>query len=80
MMEVENKNNFKIEFTKGDTYALQITLKNANESARIAHFTVKDAESGQIVLQKTLGQGISETTARKLSLLLVLIRVVKQAF
>ena len=63
-MEVEKKNDLKIEFTKGDTYALKITLKKASDSARLAYFTVKDADSGQIVLQKTLGQGISELTTR----------------
>ena len=40
-------NEFKIEFTKGDTYALAIKFKNISEDLRCAYFSVKENENDE---------------------------------
>ena len=45
-------NEFKIEFTKGDTYALAIKFKNITEDLRLAYFSVKDNPDDAPLIQK----------------------------
>ena len=58
------KSNFKIQFTKGDTYALSIKIKGITEELKTAIFTVKENPDDEPLIQKTLGAGISKTDDR----------------
>lgn len=57
-------NEFKIEFTKGDTYALAIKFKNITEDLRLAYFSVKDNPDDAPLIQKSLGAGIEKIDDR----------------
>ena len=57
-------NEFKIEFTKGDTYALAIKFKNITEDLRLAYFSVKDNPDDAPLIQKSLGAGIDKIDDR----------------
>ena len=57
-------NEFKIEFTKGDTYALAIKFKNITEDLRLAYFSVKENPDDSPLIQKSLGAGISKIDDR----------------
>lgn len=57
-------NEFKIEFTKGDTYALAIKFKNITEDLRLAYFSVKDNPDDAPLIQKSLGAGITKIDDR----------------
>lgn len=57
-------NDFKISFTKGDTYALAVKFKNLTEDLRTAVFTVKENGDDEPLLQKSLGAGISKIDDR----------------
>lgn len=57
-------NVFKIEFTKGDTYALAIKFKNITEDLRLAYFSVKDNPDDAPLIQKSLGAGIDKIDDR----------------
>ena len=57
-------NEFKIEFTKGDTYALAIKFKNITEDLRLAYFSVKYNPEDAPIIQKTLGAGIDKIDDR----------------
>ena len=58
---IENKNDFKIQYTKGDTYALKITFKNISEDLTTAFFTVKEnADDTTPIIEKTINSGISK--------------------
>lgn len=57
-------NNFKIAFTKGDTYALAVKLKNITEDLGSAYFTVKENPEDEPLIQKSLNSGISKTDDR----------------
>ena len=57
-------NNYKIEFTKGDTFALAIKFKNITEDISSAFFTVKENENDAPLIQKTLGKGIDKIDDR----------------
>lgn len=57
---IEKKNNFKIEYTKGDTYALQMTFKNVTQDLTTAFFTVKENIDDEPLIEKTIGAGISK--------------------
>ena len=57
-------NNFKISFTKGDTYALAIKIKNITEDLRTAYFTVKENHDDAPLIQKSLGAGIAKIDDR----------------
>lgn len=57
-------NDFKISFTKGDTYALAIKFKNLSEDLRTAFFTVKENPDDEPLLQKSLGAGIDKIDDR----------------
>ena len=57
-------NNYKISFTKGDTFALEIKIKNITEDLRTAYFTVKESPDDAPLVQKTLGQGITKIDER----------------
>ena len=57
-------NEFKIEFTKGDTYALAIKFKNITEDLRLAFFSVKDNPDDAPLIQKSLGAGIDKIDDR----------------
>lgn len=58
-------NNFKISFTKGDTYALAVKFKNIAEDLRTAVFTVKENPDDAPLIQKELGVGVSKIDDRK---------------
>ena len=55
---------YKIAFTKGDTYALAIKFKNISEDLRLAYFTVKENPDDEPLIQKTLGAGIDKIDDR----------------
>ncbi len=57
-------NDFKISFTKGDTYALAIKFKNLSEDLRTAFFTVKENPDDEPLIQKSLGAGIDKIDDR----------------
>ena len=57
-------NVFKIEYTKGDTYALAVKLNNITEELRYAFFTVKDNPDEAPLIQKTLNNGIAKIDDR----------------
>lgn len=57
-------NDFKINFTKGDTYALAVKIKNISEDLGSAYFTVKENPEDSPLIQKTLGAGISKIDDR----------------
>lgn len=58
---IEFKNNFRIEYTKGDTYALKLTFKNVTQDLTSAIFSVKEnAEDETALIEKTIGSGISK--------------------
>lgn len=57
-------NEFKIEFTKGDTYALAIKFKNITEDLRTAYFSVKENADDSPLIQKSLGAGIDKIDDR----------------
>ena len=57
-------NEFKIEFTKGDTYALALKFKNLTEDLRLAYFSVKENPDDSPLIQKSLGAGISKIDDR----------------
>ena len=57
-------NEFKIEFTKGDTYALAIKFKNITEDLRKAYFSVKENPDDTPLIQKSLGAGIDKIDDR----------------
>jgi hypothetical protein len=58
-------NNFKISFTKGDTYALAIKFKSIAEDLRTAYFTVKENPDDSPLIQKSLGMGIEKIDDRE---------------
>lgn len=55
---------YKIAFTKGDTYALAIKFKNITEELRFAFFTVKENADDEPLIQKSLGAGIEKIDDR----------------
>ena len=57
-------NDFKISYTKGDTYALAIKFKSLSEDLRTAFFTVKENPDDEPLIQKTLGAGIAKIDDR----------------
>ena len=57
-------NDFKINFTKSDTYALAVKIKNISEDLGSAYFTVKENPEDSPLIQKTLGAGISKIDDR----------------
>ena len=57
-------NEFKISFTKGDTYALAVKFKNIAEDLRNAYFTVKENPDDEPLIQKALGSGIDKIDDR----------------
>ena len=57
-------NIFKIEFTKGDTYALAIKFTNITEDLTSAYLSVKDNPDEAPLIQKTLGAGIDKIDDR----------------
>lgn len=57
--------NFKISFTKGDTYALAVRFKNITEDLHSAFFTVKENPDDEPLLQKSLGYGIDKIDDRE---------------
>lgn len=57
-------NDFKISFTKGDTYALSIKFKNISTDIRSAYFTVKENPDDEPLIQKRLGLGITKIDER----------------
>ena len=57
-------NNFKICFTKGDTYALAVKVKGIVMDLNSAYFTVKENPDDSPLIQKTLGAGISKIDER----------------
>lgn len=60
-IKVERKNNFRIEYTKGDTYALKLKFNNISEDLTSAFFTVKEnTEDETPLIEKTIGSGISK--------------------
>lgn len=54
------KDNFKIELTKFNTYALAVKFKNIKEDLTKAYFTVKENPDDEPILQKALGSGITK--------------------
>ena len=58
------KNDFKISFTKGDTYAIAVKFKNITEDLSLACFTVKENPDDSPLIQKTLGAGIDKIDDR----------------
>lgn len=57
--KIEKKNEFKIQYYKGDTYALKITFKNVAEDLTTAFFTVKENVDDETpLIEKSLGSGI----------------------
>lgn len=58
-------NDFKICFTKGDTYALAVKFKNIKEDLRLAYFTVKENADDAPLIQKALGAGITKIDDRE---------------
>lgn len=58
-------NDFKINFTKGDTYALAVKFKNITEDLRLAYFTVKENAGDEPLIQKSLGAGIDKIDDRE---------------
>ena len=57
-------NNFKIAFTKGDTYALAVKIKNITDDLNSAYFTVKKNPEDEPLIQKTLGAGVDKIDDR----------------
>ena len=57
-------NVFKIEYTKGDTYALAIKFKNITEDLSKAFLTVKENPDDSPIIQKSLGKGIDKIDDR----------------
>ena len=58
---IEFKNDFRIEYAKGDTYALKITFKNVTQDLTTAIFSVKEnADDTTALIEKTIGSGISK--------------------
>ena len=58
-------NEFKIEYTKGDTYTLSIKFKNITEDLRTAYLTVKEnPDDTTPLIQKSLGKGITKIDDR----------------
>ena len=58
---IEFKNNFRIEYTKGDTYALKLTFKKVTQDLTSAIFSVKEnADDETALIEKTIGSGISK--------------------
>lgn len=58
-------NDFKISFTKGDTYALAVKFKKITEDLRLAYFTVKENAGDEPLIQKSLGAGIDKIDDRE---------------
>lgn len=52
-------NKYMINFTRGDTYALDVRFKNITEELSEALFTVKENPEGEVLLQASLLKGIS---------------------
>lgn len=57
-------NDFKISFTKGDTYALAVKIKSITDDLGSAYFTVKENPDDEPIIQKQLGAGISKIDDR----------------
>ena len=57
-------NDFKICFTKGDTYALAVKMKNISSDLTTAVFTVKENADDSPLIEKTLGAGVSKIDDR----------------
>ena len=57
-------NDYKISFTKGDTYALAVKFKNITEDISSAKFTVKENPEDDPLVQKTLGAGVDKIDDR----------------
>lgn len=57
-------NDYKICFTKGDTYALAVKMKNISSDLSTAVFTVKENADDSPLIQKTLGAGVSKIDDR----------------
>ena len=61
MEKIERKNNFRIEYTKGDTYALKLVFKNVTSDLTSAVFSVKEnADDETALIEKTIGSGLSK--------------------
>lgn len=58
-------NDFKISFTKGDTYALAVKFKKIVEDLSCAYFTVKENPDDEPLIQKSLGAGIEKIDDRE---------------
>ena len=60
-IKIEKKNEFRIEYTKGDTFALKLTFKNITQDLTSAIFTVKENyEDTTPLIEKTINAGISK--------------------
>lgn len=60
-IKIEKKDSFRIEYTKGDTYALKLTFKNVDQDLTSAIFTVKENhEDATPLIEKTIGAGITK--------------------
>lgn len=57
-------NDYKISFTKGDTYALAVKFKNITDDLSSAYFTVKENADDEPLIQKSLGAGVSKIDDR----------------
>lgn len=57
-------NDYKISFTKGDTYALAVKFKNITSDLGSAYFTVKENADDEPLLQKSLGSGVTKIDDR----------------
>lgn len=57
-------NDYKISFTKGDTYALAVKFKNITSDLGSAYFTVKENADDEPLIQKSLGAGVSKIDDR----------------
>ncbi len=60
-IKIEKKNEFRIEYTKGDTYALKLTFKNITQDLTSAFFTVKENQDDTTpLIEKTINAGITK--------------------
>lgn len=57
-------NDYKISFTKGDTYALAVKFKNITSDLGSAYFTVKENADDEPLIQKSLGAGVTKIDDR----------------
>lgn len=60
-IKIEKKNDFRIEYTKGDTFALKLTFKNITQDLTSAIFTVKENQDDATpLIEKTINAGITK--------------------